>query len=511
MQLTSEQREALQELLRNPALDAERQRNARLLLMYDEGRVTREIAAEVGLSESRTRYWRKQFERSGMHMFDEDYVPPRRAGTGKAKQTHEPLLTSEQQEHLRALRAGDIDDDIARRVDILLSYADGKETRSIAEEVGLSPSRTRYWRKAFERDGMSIIAETSPSVPENAPERAGSQNAAASAGSQNAATETKKKKKLPGLQRFDSFSEAGRKVLRLHFEEMLAHGGSEALGEDIEIVHRMRVATRRMRSAFDVFDGAFTEKTVRRFRKPLKRTGKVLGSVRDLDVLLEHMRTYAATLKENDAAAFRPLLHAWEEERQRHLATLRSYLDSDAYRDFCREFAAFAETPGKGTVEQTEIVAGVQKRIVHIAPVLIMERLTDILAFDHELGTASLDRLHALRIQCKKLRYTMEFLQELLGNDVKKLIKHVTDMQDYLGHLQDDQTAGQMITAFVQDLDQRQSELPFAERLNAAPLLTYLADRQARKHDLLTNFPAAWEDFLARDFRSKLLKALLAL
>jgi CHAD domain-containing protein len=178
---------------------------------------------------------------------------------------------------------------------------------------------------------------------------------------------------------------------------------------------------------------------------------------------------------------------------------------------FCAEFRDFVENAGKGAATAQDVLPGVPKRMGQIAPVLVMERFTDILAFDTDLDTATLDRLHALRIQCKKLRYTMEFLQELLGPQTKKVIRHVTDLQDYLGHLQDDQTAGHMITAFVQELDDRQAHLPLGARLNAAPLLTYLAERQARKHRLLTDFPETWNVFLAEDFRRRLLESLLQL
>jgi len=504
MTLTEKQQQKLEAILQSA--NAEQQRNARVLLLYAGGKTTREIAQEVELSESRTRFWRKVFEREGMAMFEEHFVPPRRAGTQAKNPRTAFRITADEHAKLRALRNGDIDAERKRRIDILLAYADGKQTAEIAARVGLSASRTRFWRKAFEREGLAVVA---PGPDTAAPSVDGASAAPESIG--EPATVQHGKKKLPDLAADDSLSEAGRKVLRLHFEEMLTHGENDALGSDPEIVHKMRVATRRMRSAFEVFDGAFTEKTVRQFRKPLKRTGKILGRVRDLDVLLLHMREYSSGLSTGDSAAFQPLIAAWEQDRGTHLSSLREYLRSDSYRDFCVKFGSFVRSPGKGNAADCEVIPGVAKHITHIAPVLVMDRYTDILAFDTEVETATLDRLHALRIHCKKLRYTLEFLQELLGPSVKKNIRHVTDMQDYLGHLQDDQTAGHMITTFVQELDDRQAHLPVGERLNAAPLLTYLAERQARKHQLLTDFPETWKRFIAADFRKRLLQSLLSL
>ena len=61
-------------------------------------------------------------------------------------------------------------------------------------------------------------------------------------------------------------------------------------GTDIEGVHDVRVASRRLRAAMDIAAPAFPGK----WYKPLHRTAKeitgALGEVRDRDVLLEALR-----------------------------------------------------------------------------------------------------------------------------------------------------------------------------------------------------------------------------
>lgn len=527
MELSREHRSALEEILQTTAPDEERHRNAHLLLEYDAGRETQDIAAEVGLSESRTRFFRRLFERVGMEMFEDGFVPQRRRGDTGARTTS-PLLNDQQRKELRAMLDEDLSEDLRRRVQIILFYADGRDTNAIADTVGLSASRTRYWRKAFERDGMDMF--TGGSTPEGAGKRKrtthmrsalasssisvqGPSGIDAPAGNENLGKESlgqvSAKKRTPGLLPSDSFTEAGRKILRLHFNEMIAQAQSSGLGTDPEVVHRMRVATRRMRSAFDVFRDAFTDKSRKKYRKPLKNTGRALGAVRDLDVLMMHMHAYAEALPENQAGAFQPLIEEWEKERSRNFEALLAYLHSEEYNSFCEEFEAFVETEGKGGTKEPTVIEGVPKRIGEIAPVLIIERYTDVLAFGAELETATLDQLHMLRIQFKKLRYTMEYFIELLGPHARKTIRQVTDVQDYLGLMQDDQTAGEIVTAFIQELDLRQAVLPLGERLNSAPLLTYLAERQSRKHTLLTSFGETWAKFTSRDFRKRFLRVLL--
>ena len=62
----------------------------------------------------------------------------------------------------------------------------------------------------------------------------------------------------------EKVSEAGRKVLYLHFLRMLKHEPGTRAGEDIEELHDMRVATRRMRSAFQLFGFHFDDETLSR-------------------------------------------------------------------------------------------------------------------------------------------------------------------------------------------------------------------------------------------------------
>jgi CHAD domain-containing protein/transposase len=500
MDLTSEQRTALELILQNTQKSDEHRRNARLLIAYADGRETKDIAPEAGLSESRTRYWRKVFEQHGMNMFAEGFTArsKRSAKSESAHAAHGSLLSDEQGVQLRKLLQGELSDEVRRRIHLVLQYSAGKTTNEIATEVGLSESRTRYWRKAFERNGMSIF-----SLEHTAPET--------KAAAPPPHPESVARKKTPGLVGSDSFPEAGRKILHLHFHEMLQHGQSNGLGNDPEIVHRMRVATRRMRSAFDIFRDAFNAKHSSKYRKPLKNVGRALGRVRDLDVLLMHMHQYAESLPAAEAAAFHPLIEEWEKERRVRFEALLNHLQTDEYRAFCDTFEVFVNSEGKGSAAEPIVIDGVPKRIGQIAPVLIMERYTDILSFDASLETATLDQLHMLRIQFKKLRYTLEYFVDLLGPQARKVIRHVTDVQDYLGELQDDQTAGEIVTAFIHDLDMQQTTLPLMERLNSAPLLTYLAERQARKHALLTSFGDTWAQFTSREFRKKLLRALLNL
>ncbi len=78
----------------------------------------------------------------------------------------ETRLTPEQRQSLARLARSSADRHVRRRATLLLAYADGKTSREVAEEVGLSMSRVQYWRRMFLRKGMAIFPATSSPPPQ---------------------------------------------------------------------------------------------------------------------------------------------------------------------------------------------------------------------------------------------------------------------------------------------------------------------------------------------------------
>src|SRR5690606_30776478 len=90
--------------------------------------------------------------------------------------------------------------------------------------------------------------------------------------------------KSPGVEPDDPMSEAGRKILRFHFRRMLRQESGARQGDDPEAVHDMRVATRRLRAALRVFGPYYDPGVIHPLDRGLRRAGRALGAVRDLDV-----------------------------------------------------------------------------------------------------------------------------------------------------------------------------------------------------------------------------------
>ncbi|NJN84295.1 MAG: CHAD domain-containing protein, partial [Caldilineaceae bacterium] len=87
-------------------------------------------------------------------------------------------------------------------------------------------------------------------------------------------------------------SEACRLIWRVQLTEMLLNEFGVRTSQDIEYVHAMRVAVRRMRSAGLLFGGFFQRSAVRTYLKELRKLTRQLGAVRDLDVLERHRASF---------------------------------------------------------------------------------------------------------------------------------------------------------------------------------------------------------------------------
>ena len=314
-----------------------------------------------------------------------------------------------------------------------------------------------------------------------------------------------------GIMPGDPLAEAGRKVMRFHFAQMLRHEDGTRQGEDIEALHDMRVATRRLRAAFEVFGQAFEPGDLKPHLKGLRATGRALGSVRDLDVFMEKAQKYLSTLPEERRNGLAPLLDVWKEQREAARAQMLKHLDSREYADFKRKFNIFLNTPGAGA-RLLPKDQPVPQQVCHLVPVLIYTRMASVRSFEPLLRDAPIELLHALRIEIKKLRYSVEYFREVLGKQSFEVIEDLKMLQDHLGDLNDAQVASLLLREFIDNWAPRQQSLPIQEHQNIEEVVSYLEARQSERHDLLLTFPTAWEaHFHNRSFRRKLAQAISVL
>jgi CHAD domain-containing protein/uncharacterized protein YjbK len=418
----------------------------------------------------------------------------------------------------------------AKRALIILMSENGQlSAPEIAGEVGFSPRTVKRWQEAFGEKRLGIFparalnyqeeiidqpieeeeTTTETQIATESPETIKMKNEVPSV-SENSLAEAYPVRNSIGLEPPDTLAEAGRKVLGFHFARMLQHEPGTRQGDDIEALHDMRVATRRMRAAFRVFGDAFSKKVRESLLTGLKVTGRALGPVRDLDVFIETLQAYQQSLPEDEQTSLQPLLDVWLSEREQARQKMLAYLDSRKYLKFKQYLLKFVTTEGLGAKAIPDGIP-VPYQLRHLVPGLIYDRYEAVHAYEVVLDNATIDTLHQLRIAFKQLRYALEFFEEILGDEGEKVIKEVKNLQDHLGNLNDAHVASELLRDFLVKWDQHQLHLPLDQRESPVHLVTYLNTRLADRQRLIVTFPKAWGRFNRPSFRRNLALAISVL
>jgi CHAD domain-containing protein len=116
-----------------------------------------------------------------------------------------------------------------------------------------------------------------------------------------------KARPIPGIGEEDAFATVAARVVELRARELAEHADGVLDVTDIERVHDMRVATRRLRAALEVFEPCFPRKRLRAALREVKALADALGERRDRDVTLEELDRYAAGIGAADRPGVRSL------------------------------------------------------------------------------------------------------------------------------------------------------------------------------------------------------------
>ncbi len=202
---------------------------------------------------------------------------------------------------------------------------------------------------------------------------------------------------------------------------------------DVEFLHDLRVALRRTRSGLSLIKAVLPERTVARFKKNFAALGALTGPTRDLDVYLlqqgEYRNRLAPSLQPGLDLFFQELARRRRLEQKKLARSLRTKKTATLLADWQRAL--------QQTHTQTSIAA--QMPVKTLADKIIRRHHKKVLRAGLALEATTPDaEVHRLRIQCKKLRYAIEFFSSLYAKDeIGVVIRHLKALQDILGTFND--------------------------------------------------------------------------
>jgi CHAD domain-containing protein len=133
---------------------------------------------------------------------------------------------------------------------------------------------------------------------------------------------------IPDLAAEDAYAAAAAKIVAVRGQEVADHAHEVLDVVDIERVHDMRVATRRLRAALEIFEPCFPPKELGAALAQVKAIADALGERRDRDVTIAALEGFAAGMPAPDRPGVQTLIERLRAEQAEANEALAPFVDA---------------------------------------------------------------------------------------------------------------------------------------------------------------------------------------
>jgi CHAD domain-containing protein len=219
---------------------------------------------------------------------------------------------------------------------------------------------------------------------------------------------------------------------------------------DSEFLHDFRVAVRRTRSGLSQIKGALPDNITAHYADFFSWLGQITGTTRDLDVYLLNFNHYKSSLPASIRDDLNPLHEFLLAKQQKAQKEFAKKLRSAKYLSTISEWEQYL----KEQASLNSVEPNAKLSIKQLADLRIWKSYNRVLQEGDAITEHSpSEALHELRKSCKKLRYLMEFFQNLYPkNQIKSLIKSLKGLQEILGEFQDCQVQESNLKLFSEEM-----------------------------------------------------------
>lgn len=288
-----------------------------------------------------------------------------------------------------------------------------------------------------------------------------------------------------------TFGEYACSMIETQYRHMVKRERKVLADEDAEYLHQMRVATRRLRTALQVFDRAIALPKAASQQR-IGALARTLGNLRDLDVQIADLQTvYRPPLPNHEQKSLDEVIHILKHKRRQAFAKVEITLERSRYQDLKAAYETWLETP--------QLSALASLPIASLLPDLLSPLLSELLLHPgwmvttDDTSTSASHTLHDLRKAFKHVRYQTEFFASFYGKSFQAWIADVKQLQEKLGKLQDSHVLQDLLTAHS-----KPSRLPSLH-----------ATIQQTQAEVLSNWDEVRRHYLDPTFRRQLHQMLL--
>jgi CHAD domain-containing protein len=187
---------------------------------------------------------------------------------------------------------------------------------------------------------------------------------------------------------------------------------------DSEFLHDYRTAIRRMRSIAAECQEVLPQDIVVRLKTDFRTLGKATNRLRDFDVFLQRQAEYQAAVPAILGSGLDQLFDAMRKKRQKTCDQLQAFLRDPSYERMVDDWDRFF------TLQSHISSAPASPTVLELARKTIANRFTAFSSREQRFRSDAEGQVHALRIECKKLRLSMKSLL-LFFHGKRRSLRHI--------------------------------------------------------------------------------------
>jgi CHAD domain-containing protein len=244
---------------------------------------------------------------------------------------------------------------------------------------------------------------------------------------------------IEGLDSTSPLDEAACRSIEARLGDVRKYEEKLTTAVEPDDVHDMRVASRRLRAALELFDRKSRRKRqLRPAHDAVEKLGDALGELRELHVQLAWLRGEVAAASERDKVGLQALLGEREAKLPKRIERLHAALGSWTENGVTRVEAALAALDIGGRLGGNRVRRRLSRRLKGVK-----RRAA--------AATKSMDArtVHQLRIDAKKLRYAAELAQPAFPSEIAALLDRLQPLQETLGELHDAAVHSPIVEKFL--------------------------------------------------------------
>ncbi len=277
----------------------------------------------------------------------------------------------------------------------------------------------------------------------------------------------------------NTIQDSARKLLLSTFGVIQANEQWIPKTIDTEFLHDYRVAIRRTRSILAQLKRIFPPEKLSRYSQAFRELGKRTNNLRDQDVYLLQAERFRALLPVTMRESLDPFFTDLGNRHKKELRAFSRYLVSEKYRLLMQEWKSFLSNDMSS---DPAITPDARKKTSDVAVSSIQKAWKKVIRHGREISRIATDtELHALRIDCKKLRYLLEFYASVFpANILRMVVCQLKELQENLGAFVDLSVQQDYLNDYLSNLQCTAENTPFAASIGGLVTALYHEREQVR-------------------------------